>query len=248
MPALVVDNREHGLIAELGRLGVDHTVEALSVGDFAVRSDDGQTLVIAERKSHADFAASNADGRYREQRARLMAARGGGTAVLYVLEGTWSGREDTVIGWRTTEGQLRRLTTRLLLRYGMPVLMSRDLADTASWARLLLAQVTDDGAVFVPEEGGVAVTAALAGLTAALSTARKGNKTPASTAAAMLSAVPGLGEKRVTALLAERSLGELAAMSVEEVAGLVVGGKRIGAAVATTIVAALAYKPVAPES
>ena len=60
----------------------------------------------------------------------------------------------------------------------------------------------------------------------------------------MLSAVPGLGEKRVTALLAERSLGELAAMSVEEVAGLVVGGKRIGVAVATTIVSALAYKPV----
>ena len=242
-PTLVVDNRERGLLTELQRLGVEHTVEALAVGDFAIRSEEGQTLLVAERKSHADFAASNADGRYREQRARLMAARGGGTAVLYVLEGVWTGRDDTVIGWRTTEGQLRRLTTRLLLRYGMPVLMSRDIADTATWARLLLTQVTDDGAVFQPEEGGVAVTAALAGLTASLSTAKKGNKTPASTAAAMLSAVPGLGEKRVTALLAERSLGELAAMSVEEVAGLVVGGKRIGAAVATTIVAALAYKP-----
>lgn len=244
-PTLVVDNRERGLLTELQRLGVEHTVEALAVGDFAIRSEEGQTLLVAERKSHADFAASNADGRYREQRARLMAARGGGTAVLYVLEGTWTGRDDTAVGWRTTEGQLRRLTTRLLLRYGMPVLMSRDVADTATWARLLLTQVTDDGAVFVPEEGGVAVTAALAGLTAALSTAKKGNKTPASTAAAMLSAVPGLGEKRVMALLAERSLGELAAMSVEEVAGLVVGGKRIGTAVATTIVSALAYKPVA---
>ena len=238
---LVLDVRERGLATELTRLGVPYTTAALDVGDLLIQTADGEPLLVAERKSHADFAASNTDGRYREQRARLMAVRGGGVAVLYILEGLWTDAESRQWG-RVTESQLKRLTTRLLLRYGMPVLASASIADTARWCRVLLAQLTDDIAVFQPEgDMATATAAAMTSMTAALSATKKGNKTAGGAAAAMLAGVPGLGSKRVEALLAEKSIAELAALSVSELSALVVGGKRIGNKLASTIWDALQW-------
>ena len=239
---LVLDNREHGLIAALQRIGVAHTIAPLDVGDFMIQTTaDATPLLVAERKSHADFAASNQDGRYREQRARLMAVRGGGVAVLYVLEGVWTGDDSRPVGGsRTTEGGLKRLTTRLLLRYGMPVLMTASIQETALWCRTLMAQLTDDVSVFHPEgDMATATMAAMSSMTAALSTVKKGNKTAEGTAAAMLSAIPGLGAKRVEALLAVKRIAELASIPATEIATLVVGGKRIGDKLAMTIYDAL---------
>jgi ERCC4-type nuclease len=241
MVALVLDVRERGLAAALT---VPFTTASLDVGDFLIQADDGTPLLVAERKSLADFAASNQDGRYREQRARLMAVRGGGVAVVYVLEGRWSGHDDRPVGGtRTTEGQLRRLTTRLVLRYGMPVIASDSIADTAAWCRIMMAQLTDDAVVFQPEEGmATATVAAMTGFTAALSTTKKANRTPASVAITMLSAIPGLGGVRVSALLAEKSIAELVGMSAAAIGGLVVGGKRLGPALGELIATALAFK------
>lgn len=239
---LVLDNREHGLATELTRIGVPFTTAVLDVGDFLIQNADGQPLLVAERKSHADFAASNTDGRYREQRARLMAVRGSGVAVLYVLEGTWTDTESRVFGARTTEVLLKRLTTRLILRYGMPVLASSSLADTARWCRVLLAQLAADTAVFQPEEGlGAATTAAMSAMTAALHTVKKANRTDAGTAQGMLSAIPGLGATRAAALGAAHSIAELATMSAEDIGALVVGGRRLGPKLGATIAAALQY-------
>jgi ERCC4-type nuclease len=238
---LVCDNREHGLIRELTRRGISHTVSALDVGDFMIQTVDGAPLLVAERKSHADFAASNSDGRYREQRARLMAVRGSGVAVLYVLEGGWSTDGSlTYCGGRTTEDLLQRLTTRLILRYGMPVLATASLSETARWCQVLMAQLAADPTVFQPEDGlAAATTAAMTSFTAAISTVKKGNKTATCTAQAMLSAIPGLGDKRVAALLGIKSIADLVAMTEADIAALVVGGKRIGDKLAQTIHAAL---------
>jgi ERCC4-type nuclease len=246
MVALVIDVREQALITTLQSLGVPHTTAALPVGDILIQSTaDSIPLLIAERKSHADFAASNQDGRYREQRARLMAVRGGGAAVVYILEGRWSGDDGRRIGQtRSTEGQLRRLTSRLVLRYGMPVLESDGILGTAHWCRTLLAQLTDDATVFQPEgDLATATTAAMSAMTAALSTTKKGNKTPEGTATAMLGAIPGFGAKRVEALLATHSIADLVALSAEDLSALVVGGKRLGA-LGPTIAAALKARTV----
>jgi ERCC4-type nuclease len=228
MIRLVLDSRETRLAEGLKVLGVPFQTAGLDVGDFLIQNETGEPLLVVERKSLADFAASNADGRYREQRARLMAVRGSGVAVLYILEGTWSLGGDLVYG-RTPEKQLQRLVSRLVLRYGMPVLASSHILDTARWAKLLLEQLTDDPTVFVPEgDLATAQVAAMAGMTAVLSTAKKGNKTPVGTAHAMLSAIPGLGSKKVDALLTTHSIVDLVALSASELSALQVGGKKLG--------------------
>ena len=226
---LVVDSRETRLAEGLKMLGVPFQTAGLDVGDFMIQAETGEPLLVVERKSLADFAASNADGRYREQRARLMAVRGSGVAVLYVLEGAWSLGDPLKMYGRTPEKQLQRLVTRLVLRYGMPVIQSEGILDTARWAKLLLEQLTDDATVFVPEgDLATAQVAAMAGMTAVLSTAKKGNKTPVGTAHAMLSAIPGLGSKKVDALLATHSIADLVALSADELSQVQVGGKKLG--------------------
>jgi ERCC4-type nuclease len=39
---------------------VPYTTAALDVGDLLIQTVDGDPLLVAERKSHADFVASNA--------------------------------------------------------------------------------------------------------------------------------------------------------------------------------------------
>ena len=238
--SLILDVRETRLAEACSALHVPYTTAALDVGDFVIQNAEGEALLVVERKSHADFAASNADGRYREQRARLMAVRGMGVAVLFILEGVWSETEARSYG-RTTEAQLKRLTTRLVLRYGLPVLAADSIQDTARWCRVLLAQLTDDPAVFQPESESAAITA-MSGFTAALNTVKKGNKTAAGTAQAMFSAIPGLGGKRVEGLLALTSIATLCTMPEEAIAALTVNGRKIGKALAATIFAALHAK------
>jgi len=229
--SLIIDIREKHLCTILTTLRVPFTTAALDVGDILIQNAEGEPLLVVERKSHADFAASNQDGRYREQRARLMAVRGSGVAVLYILEGVWNNEVSTnevSNGYgRTTEAQLKRLTTRLMLRYGIPVLCVNNITETANWIKTFLSQLNDDPTVFLPDSS-TAATDAMTGFTAALSTVKKGNKTSAGTALTMLSAIPGLGAKRASGLLALKSIAELVALSATELAELTAGGKRLG--------------------
>jgi ERCC4-type nuclease len=246
-PTLVLDTREAGLAAALTGLGVPFRVEPLSAGDFWIVSADGEPLLVAERKTFADFAASNTDGRYREQRARLMAMRGAGAAVLYVLEGSWSVGETRAWGAAShpmTEPTMKRLLARLTLRYGMPVLAADNTTATAQWCRVLLAQLRDDPKVFHPESGSIAesTAGAMTAYTAALSPVKAANRTAGAVAAAMLGAIPGLGEKRVAAILAERSVAGLAAMTAAEIAALAPGGRRLGDKLGAAIAEALQAK------
>ena len=120
----------------------------------------------------------------------------------------------------------------------MPVLSTTSIADTARWCQILLAQLTDDPTVFHPDSEAAA-TDAMSGFTAALNTVKKGNKTATGTAHAMLTAVPGLGAKRVSALLAEKSLVDLIGLTEVALAEMTVGGKRIGPDLAATLYSAL---------
>ena len=58
------------------RLGAEHHVvrERLDVGDVVLTAPDGGATLIVERKTWPDLAKSLTDGRYAEQKARLLAA------------------------------------------------------------------------------------------------------------------------------------------------------------------------------
>jgi ERCC4-type nuclease len=96
--------------------------------------------VILERKTGADLEASIMDGRYREQRGRLLAyAAEHKVAVGYVIEGIL----DRLDG-RLTESALLKHITRLQFHHRIPVVQTASSKETVRLAELIEEQWVKD--------------------------------------------------------------------------------------------------------
>jgi ERCC4-type nuclease len=64
--------------------------ENLPIGDVIIKDDNDNELIIIERKSLKDLAASINDGRYIEQSFRLNNCSVHNHNIIYLIEGEWS--------------------------------------------------------------------------------------------------------------------------------------------------------------
>jgi ERCC4-type nuclease len=226
--SIIIDNREHGLIPLLP----EATVQQLPVGDiWIVNPETNDPLVIAERKTTADFEASFLDGRYREQRTRLLAFCAEKKArALYILEGGLDGRRRTL-----ERPALQKLIHRLMLRYNVSVWSTKDLQDTAATAQMLAAQIKEDPKVFEAET---------LSYTDVQHVTKKANKEdPRAFALAALQGCPGVSAKAAAAIWdALGSWSALLAADEKTLADIKVGERRLGPAVAKRLLGLL--KPV----
>jgi ERCC4-type nuclease len=214
--SILLDNREHALIELLSHAHV----KQLPVGDAWIQYND-QTVLVVERKTTADFEASFLDGRYREQRTRLLAYCAEHKAkALYILEGGLDGKR------RSLERQaLQKLIHRLCLRYGVAVWSTKDTEDTANTLRILASQVAEDPKVFEGEQ---------LSYTDVQHVTKKANKDdPKAFALAALQGCPGISAKSAAAIWdATQSFQKLLEMTEESLANVKSGERRIGPAVA----------------
>lgn len=203
---VVIDMREDALWDALdAEEGYELEKAALAVGDIAffVRQPDGteREVLVLERKAVEDLGASQRDGRYREQRARLLAKQGAGTKAGYVLEmPAWS--SDHSRSWcmgRFTESHLLNTILRLQLRYGLSVLHGRDVEDTAKWVRHIARALVEDPKLF---EDGLAATSAgaAAAYTDAIHVKKATNMTADRVFMTLLRTVPGVGPAAAEAI------------------------------------------------
>jgi len=119
---VVVDSREAALLRDLGEEGCEK--EFLVLGDI-VFSECPHELIV-ERKTWNDLWSSIQDGRYREQRSRLL---GCGAAVLYIIEGSPQKLADDSVE------TCRRALLRLQLAYRIPVVYTASVQATIEWVR-----------------------------------------------------------------------------------------------------------------
>lgn len=192
---MFLDVRERELI---GRLP-GWTVKQLAVGDLWI-GISGETIanggVVAERKTADDLEASILDGRYREQRTRLLSfCEQNKARPLYIIEGDL----DRVYG-RMTKKALLKYLTRLTLRYGVSVLQTSCINETAELANILNAQFTDDATVFQGQTVSYADT---------ISASKKTNKLE-NLGVAMLCQCPGVSTQVGQAIMAQ--LGSFSAV------------------------------------
>jgi len=122
-----LDTRESELITLLN----DVTVKALEVGDAWVGvTEDGAMAeggIVIERKSIRDLEASILDGRYREQRGRILSfCEENKTQPMYILEGSWSSSTG-----RLQKSALMKFIQRLVLHYQIPVIQTASIHETA---------------------------------------------------------------------------------------------------------------------
>lgn len=218
---VLLDMRERGLIAKLPLW----QTKALHVGDIWIGLS-GEELqpgsIVAERKTANDLEASILDKRYREQRTRLLAhCNERGARPLYIIEGDL----DRLDG-RLTKQVLLKYLTRLTLRYGISVLQTSSLSETAELSCLLLDQWTSDKTTFIFQTTSVAYTETVG-------PSRKENRMEI-LPNAMLQQCPGVSAKIATALLNTfgGSFSAFINASESELACVKVGTRKVGPAVA----------------
>ena len=116
---MIVDDREHDLIARLRAEKIDFEIKRLPLGDIMLEVNG--TVAIIERKRTDDFAASISDGRWREQKSRLAAS---GAIVIYLIEGS-------LYGQNKTPETLSSAIWNTMLRDKMWVIQTRGIEDTS---------------------------------------------------------------------------------------------------------------------
>lgn len=85
-----IDFREKSILQYFDNQETDCNVEqcSLPVGDFVIRDEiTDQLYCIIERKTIDDLSASIKDGRFREQKTRLLESTGDPQRVIYIIEG-----------------------------------------------------------------------------------------------------------------------------------------------------------------
>jgi len=222
----LLDIRERDLIP----LMPNWPVKMLPIGDLWIGVKDEEIQegsVIAERKTVMDFEASFLDGRYREQRTRLLAYCSEKKAKpFYIIEGSFDRPQQ-----RLEKKALWKLLTRLALRYGIGLFFTRSLEETAELGEILLEQWKEDSKVFQGETVSYAET---------LHVAKKDN-TSAVVQTMMIAQVPGISVKTAQALLLVHKSFEsvFKATEAELAATQVTETRKFGAAAAKKLWTAL---------
>ena len=129
-----LDYRERGLQA----LGPTLQTITPPVGDIWIGDMTDSILqeggVILERKSLTDLEASIIDGRYEEQRGRMLAyANEQKVAIGYVIEGQTKGFQ----GRRFTGDSVLKLISQIQFKHRIPVFQTASMEDTLALATII---------------------------------------------------------------------------------------------------------------
>jgi ERCC4-type nuclease len=227
-----LDTRESELITLLH----DVTVKALPVGDIWVGvKEDGAMAeggIVIERKSIRDLEASILDGRYREQRGRILAfCEENKTQPLYILEGSLSSSTG-----RLQKSALMKFIQRLVLHYQIPVIQTASIHETAELLQTMMEQWKED-----PTR--LKQTTERIKMTDGIHVQKKANAAdPKQFAIACLSQCPGVSVKMAEALITQfGSLQAVMAAPVKEMEAVKLGARKVGPVVSKRLHEILTY-------
>jgi ERCC4-type nuclease len=189
---LVIDTRETELIDRLSPV-VKLLVEQLPVGDVLFR-EEGETVLVIERKTVADLKASICDGRGREQKARLL-----GTTpparIMYLIEGSLDMRLDEKICGMPVSTLVGSIVNTQL-RDGIKAYKTNSIGETVEFIQKLREKLLKEGDTYFKESSGISD----AGYSSTLKASKKANMTPRVWLISQLSLVPQLSEKIAEAI------------------------------------------------
>ena len=138
----LIDTRENDLIKLLEEQP-EMAVKQLPVADIWIGVDNEGKMseggLIIERKSIRDLEASILDGRYREQRGRILSyCQENKTHPIYILEGALSSNTG-----RLEKSALIKFINRLILHYQISVIHSESTKETAEVIIALVQQLQE---------------------------------------------------------------------------------------------------------
>jgi ERCC4-type nuclease len=183
--------------------------ERLPLGDVILHDPSqgqglGRDIVIFERKTLADLAASIRDGRYKEQSFRLIetaAATGFHTHnIVYIIEGDLARYDERHT--QITKTALQSAMVSLMYYKGFSVVRTMNLGETADFILHFADKVAKEGPLSVADTGAMA-TAAQAYSEVSAKKEKRDYITRENIGEIMLAQVPGVSAKMAAAILAK---------------------------------------------
>jgi crossover junction endonuclease MUS81 len=139
--SIQVDYREAKIIQEFKSLGIPYTTANLPIGDYIIYSNsptDTQDIkCIIERKTISDLCSSITDGRFREQKQRLLDSFSGiPDKIVYIIEGSYSA---STIPKTTVDSAI----LNLIFKHCYRVIFTESPNHTAAQIALLAKKITE---------------------------------------------------------------------------------------------------------
>lgn len=127
---LVLDTRELSLISHISASNCEYSVQQLDLGDIVIYIDNNLRYIY-ERKTLSDLQASIKDGRYVEQKGRLLQykADNPGVTIVYIIEGHNKLNDIEMIYGSSTAGAIISLTHI----YNFMTIFTANTEDTAAY-------------------------------------------------------------------------------------------------------------------
>lgn len=176
--------------------------ESLPIGDIIIYTDEGEELIIIERKTLQDLAASIRDGRYNEQSFRLNNCKIHNHAIYYLIEGDINRFRPSKYGKNpVTKRALMSAMTSISFYKGFSLLRTNNVNESAESILQMADKIgrskkssffyaddkSDDGS----ENGYLAVSKRV----------KKDNITKDNIGAIMISQIPGVSTNSATAIM-----------------------------------------------
>ena len=137
---IVVDFRENDLLLAINNISSDGsysklTIETdnLPIGDMIVKRDDGTEVILVERKTLSDLAASIRDKRYNEQSFRLNNCSVPNHYIYYLIEGNIHSYKSSKYGRPVNKESLISAMTSLSYTKGFSLIRTIDINESALW-------------------------------------------------------------------------------------------------------------------
>lgn len=132
---LYIDTREEYLKKSLSDICI---VKQLDLGDICIIINNVEFMLI-ERKTMADLMASIIDGRYKDQKARLLAHHNCTTKIAYIIEGYPDYTDADTEKKITASGIINTI-----FRDNIPMFFTRTLEETSHLTRAIYTRVSKD--------------------------------------------------------------------------------------------------------
>jgi len=147
---IIIDNRETKLLSIINDRDLDIykdkikiEKQQLDIGDIHIKFDNN--LYIYERKTVKDLISSVKDGRYKEQKTRLLGLKNSSTTINYIIEG------DTITSNKNDNNQklLTSVYYNSIYRDKINIFFTLNIDDTATFLLLLATKIIDKPQNFI---------------------------------------------------------------------------------------------------
>tara|TARA_Y100000768_G_C23919831_1_gene654319 strand:- start:480 stop:1157 length:678 start_codon:yes stop_codon:yes gene_type:complete len=181
----IIDTREHKLIDICKKNNIDIIIKQLDVGDIIIKKNE-EILCIIERKTFDDLGASIKDGRYKEQKARLLSNYNN---IIYLLEGEYN-KCNTI-----AENILSGAIINMIFRDNIKILYSDSIEHTYKIITQLLKKYSDNTFETIKSNSSNYVDN--------IKICKKQNLTKETCNIAQLSIIPGISKSIATIIIKE---------------------------------------------